>query len=145
MSLCQFAQLTPTVRRCDACGAEYTAGPDAPPRRRKCGNPDPRAANGSCKPCGGVPGRMVERASRAMRTAARWARNGFRVATAEEQAERAEICKVCQHFNETTCGLCGCVLALKRRIVAGVGASDCPAGLWPVIGETRDGDQPRHD
>jgi len=38
----------------------------------------------------------------------------------EEQLRRMEICKACEHFKPTLtqCGLCGCFLEAKTRLVA---------------------------
>ena len=44
----------------------------------------------------------------------------------EAQRARLEICGPCEHYNGTTCGQCGCIMALKVKFAH----MECPVGRW---------------
>jgi len=48
------------------------------------------------------------------------------VASAELQQARMDTCHACDRFNGFTCMECGCIMAIKTRMVA----VECPLGKW---------------
>lgn len=67
-------------------------------------------------------------AGNAIKAAGDLIKNGFKMASAEEQAERLEICKGCEHYikHQNRCSECGCFLKWKARMEAW----NCPVGRW---------------
>ena len=67
-------------------------------------------------------------AGNAIKAAGDLIKKGFKLATAEEQAERLEICKGCEHYikDQNRCLECGCFLKWKARMEAW----NCPLGRW---------------
>jgi len=62
-----------------------------------------------------------------------YVKNGMPNVSASEYQDRLEACNTCPHKKESTCGLCGCVIALKAKMAT----SDCPDDppRWPEIKE----------
>ena len=55
--------------------------------------------------------------------------DGLSKANDNEFAKRIELCMVCPHRNDATCGKCGCFIQTK----AAWKTSECPDGRWPEL------------
>jgi hypothetical protein len=75
----------------------------------------------------GKPPSLLQRAANLAGAAVDFARDGFHLTTAEQQAERLAICSACDRHDGGVCLECGCILAIK---VTGR-AFSCPLKKWP--------------
>lgn len=85
-----------------------------------CGSPPPSIAN--------VQPSLSHQAATATRAAARWAANGFRMASDETQSSRRSICNSCEHRDakRDRCNICKCFLVLKLKSPK----ERCPISRW---------------
>jgi hypothetical protein len=62
------------------------------------------------------------------RAASQFLSGGPVLVSPEELERRLAICRACDQFRDGRCLRCGCVAALKARMVSETG--QCPKGLW---------------
>lgn len=83
---------------------------------------------GSCTSCGGT---LIDRAKRLAAAAVDFWKDGMRIADSHEQETRYGICTECPIRHGSTCGDCGCIIALKVK----ARSSSCPRGRWFARGD----------
>lgn len=112
--LCKFSEQDGGIR-CECCNYFVRGLPIT--IKRNCSNA-----------CSGDYPTLLEMGTNFVKALVDHAKDGFRVASDEEVANRLQICEGCEFYDgqQDRCRSCGCNSSLKARMNSG----SCPKGKW---------------
>lgn len=109
MTNCEFKQIAENEYECKRCGFKIKIRQDPTKIHRAC----PKMST-------------MEKVESFVSTMADFVTSGFKTSEEDKAGNRLEICKGCDHFDGTSCKLCGCVMTWKSKIEA----AHCPIDRW---------------